>query len=115
MIRARGRRPPKPRGMNRIEQDYAGELEVQKCCGEIADYGYERIRLRLGPGAWYKPDFDVIGTDGFIEIHETKGYWREAARVRIKVAAGLYPHFRFLAIYRDPDRALGFRIEEIEP
>jgi len=38
---------------------------------------------------------------GWFEIHETKGHWREAARVRIKVAADLYPWFKFVAVKWD--------------
>ena len=34
---------------------------------------------------------------GTMEIHETKGHWEDDARVKIKVAATLFP-FRFFAI-----------------
>ena len=60
---------------------------------------FEAIRLRLGHGAWFKPDFAVLPKDDRLEFHETKGFWREAGRLRIKVAASTYP-FKFIAIKR---------------
>ena len=35
--------------------------------------------------------------DGTLEVHEVKGHWVDDARVKIKVAADMYP-FRFIAI-----------------
>ena len=43
------------------------------------------------------PDFAVLPADGVLEIHEVKGFWQDDARVKIKVAASLYP-FRFVAM-----------------
>ena len=37
-----------------------------------------------------------------MEMHEVKGFWRDDARVKIKVAADIYP-FRFLAIKKAKD------------
>lgn len=68
--------------------------------GNIRGYMFEGICLRLGKGAWYTPDWFVVFEDHF-ECHEVKGFWREAARVRIKVAAGLHRYFKFTAITRD--------------
>jgi hypothetical protein len=39
-------------------------------------------------------------TDATIEIHEVKGHWEDDARVKIKVAASLYP-LRFVGITRE--------------
>lgn len=100
--------------MNRLERDWAQELDLRRLAGDVQAWSYEGIRLSLGPGAWYTPDFLVVRGDGFLECHETKGYWREAARVRIKVAAGLFPYLRFLAIQRAPEgSAERWAIEEI--
>ena len=38
--------------------------------------------------------------DGGREIHEVKGHWTDDARVKIKVAAELYPYYRFSAVRR---------------
>jgi hypothetical protein len=60
---------------------------------------YEPMKLRLADGSYYTPDFGVLTRDCLFELHETKGFWREAAKVRIKVAAELFP-FKFIAIKR---------------
>jgi hypothetical protein len=88
--------PPETK-MNKTESAYANHLHLLKCAGEIIDWRFEGIKFRLADGAIYTPDFLVVYKDRF-EIHETKGFWREAARVRIKVAADLYPWFPFRAI-----------------
>lgn len=94
---ARGRLPDE--GMNKTEGAYAQRLELQKRAGDVLWYRYEPLKLRLADGSYYKPDFGVLTSDYLFELHETKGFWREAARVRIKVAAGLFP-FKFIAITR---------------
>ena len=91
-IRRRGR-------MNKLEQDYEVLLMARRAAGEVCWYRFEGLRFRLADGSYYTPDFVVQLADGTVELHEVKGHWREAARVRIKVAAELFP-FRFLAVQR---------------
>jgi predicted Ser/Thr protein kinase len=88
------------RGMNKWEAAYADHLEMRKRAGEIEWYAFEWIRLRLADGAWFKPDFFVFTNEGEIEAHEVKGHFREAAKVRLKVAADRYP-FQFVLVTRD--------------
>ncbi len=92
---------------SQLEADYAVHLETLKAGGNIREWWYEPMRLKIASGkmqAWYKPDFAAIlvGEDGETDLffYEVKGYWREAARLRIKVAAGLYKPFWFVAITR---------------
>jgi hypothetical protein len=86
--------------MNGQEQEYANLF-----LGQL-DHGFEEIALRLADGSWYTPDFWVKAKDDVLEFHEVKGHWREAARVRIRVAAERYPQFRFKAFRKLP-KALG--------
>lgn len=88
---AAAKREPVARGMNKWEASYAVMLEAQRKAGEIIWWDFERIRIRVGKGAWFKPDFFVILAGGSVEWHECKGYRREAAIVRIKAAADLIP------------------------
>lgn len=91
---------PREVSMNKLEAAYWSDLALLKAAGEIQDFWFEAVKLRLGDGAFYRPDFMVVNKLGEIEMHECKGgFWREAARVRIKVAAGMYP-FRFCAVQR---------------
>lgn len=96
-----------PDRMNKTERAYADVLYTQMLGGEILAYKFEAIKLRLGEGAWYTPDFLVVKPERF-EIHEVKGkFFREAAKVRIKVAAETYPHFKFYVVRMDkPSRRL---------
>ncbi len=83
--------------MNKTERAYADHLYALQLGKEIIQYEFEGIKLRLGKGAWYTPDFLVVRKDRF-ELHEVKGFWREAAKVRIKTAAAKYPHFKFIVV-----------------
>lgn len=75
-------------GMNKLESDYAAFLAGRK---DVAWWRFECFKLRLANGAFYTPDFLVVLSDGTVEVHETKGFFREAARVRLKVAVETYP------------------------
>lgn len=83
--------------MNKLESRYAAKLELDRQFGDVLWYAYEPVRLLLAKGAWYKPDFMVLSKDGLTHFVECKGFWRAAARVRIKVAADKYP-YRFVAV-----------------
>lgn len=83
--------------MNKTERAYADHLYGLQLAKQILQYEFEGLKLRLGKGSWYTPDFYVVTPERF-ELHEVKGFWREAARVRIKVAAARHPHFKFIVI-----------------
>lgn len=93
--------------MNKLEAAYAQKLELERLAGVWQWWAFNSIKLRLATGAYYTPDFALIDAGGHLIIHETKGHWREAAKVRIKVAAELYPHFRFVAVTRQRMRQGG--------
>lgn len=83
--------------MNRTEAAYALLLEGQKRAGQLMDYRFEPVKLRLADKTYYSPDFLVVLASGEMELHETKGKWEDDARVKIKVAAEQFPWFRFAA------------------
>ena len=85
--------------MNKTEEAYAQMLELRKRAGEILDYRYEAVKLRLAAKTFLTMDFLVVIPDA-IELHEVKGHWEDDARVKIKVAAEQYPWFRFVAVSR---------------
>lgn len=85
-------------GRNQTETRY--ELQVLKprlLAGEIQDYRFDGMKLRLAKTTFYTPDYVVI-TQQHVEFHEVKGYWQDDARVKIKVAAAQYPWFKFIAV-----------------
>lgn len=99
---ARGRRRP-PGEMNKTETAYAAHLEAKKNAGMIHWYAFEAMKLKLADNTTYTPDFAVLADDDVLEFHEVKGFWEDDARVKIKVAAALFP-FRFIAVKANPKR-----------
>lgn len=83
--------------MNNTEKAYAAHLANRLHLGGIAWYQFEGIKFRLADSTFYSPDFAVMLFDGHMEIHEVKGFWTDDARVKIKVAASMYP-FQFIAV-----------------
>lgn len=83
--------------MNKTEAAYDAHLELQKRAGQVVWHKFEAIKLRLADNTFYTADFAVLANDHVLELHEVKGFWQDDARVKIKVAAALYP-FRFVAV-----------------
>lgn len=82
----------RPGTMNKTEELYSRILELQRHNGEILRWDFEPEKLRLADKTFYTPDFRVILADSTIEFHEVKGFFRDDARVKIKVAAELHPY-----------------------
>jgi hypothetical protein len=83
--------------MNKTESKYNELLKQQLHDGIIQWFKFEGLKFRLADNTTYTPDFVVMNDKGEIELHETKGYWQDDAKVKIKVASSLYP-FRFVAV-----------------
>lgn len=97
--------PPKrpADAMNKTERLYAAHLRYRVEVGEVLRFDFEPFKLRLADRTWYTPDFRVILADGSTQCHEIKGFWRDDARVKIKVAAELHPYV-FVAVQRRDGR-----------
>lgn len=87
------------RGPNKTELRYGAYLATLKAAGEIVDYGFEEIKLKIGVRTcYYVPDFWVLTTSG-LSFHEVKGgFFRDDAKVKIKAAALKFPRFRFVLV-----------------
>jgi hypothetical protein len=83
--------------MNKTEAAYDQHLYLRQCAGEILWRKFEGIKLRLADNTFLTVDFNVMAADGVMEMHDVKGHWTDDARVKMKVAADLYP-FRFVAV-----------------
>ena len=107
MSAARGRTPAdkalgyEADGMNSLERRYAGYLETQRRAGKFLLWRYEALTLRLAKKTTYTPDFYTLLPDGRVVLHEVKGFWRDDARVKIKVAAQTFPELEFVAVRWD--------------
>lgn len=98
--------------MNKTEAAYAELLESRRRAGEVAWFKFEGLKLRLADNTFYTPDFAVMLADGRLQVHEVKGMWADDARVKIKVAAELYP-FEFVAVrVRSKREGGGWNVEQ---
>ncbi len=97
--------------MNKTEAAYDKHLWAQRGA-EILWHEFEGVKLRLADKTFYTCDFAVLPRSGVLEMHEVKGFWMDDARVKIKVAASIYP-FRFVAVTaRAKKHGGGWNIEE---
>jgi hypothetical protein len=87
--------------MNRLEAKYATQLDMRKRVGEISAYEFEAVKLRLAKGTFLTIDFLVVLTSGAVELHEVKGHWEDDARVKIKVAAKMFPWWTIRGVQWD--------------
>lgn len=58
---------------------------------------YEATTLKLAKDLRYTPDFQIIDSEGYIWFFETKGFWRDDARAKIKMAAEKFQEYRFVS------------------
>jgi hypothetical protein len=112
-VKAKGRTRKPAEGMNQTEAEYAALLEKRRAIGEVEWYAFEAIKLRLAKQTFLTLDFAVMLTDGSFEMHEVKGgFWEDDARVKIKVAAEMFP-FRIIAAQKLPKKdGGGWKVEE---
>lgn len=102
--------------MNKIECQYAEQLKLRQHAGDVEWYAYEAVKLRLANNTFYTPDFLVMLANGDLEVHEVKGrkgdgyYAQEDAKIKIKVAAAMYP-FLFRIVW--PMKGNGWDSEDI--
>ncbi|WBO23951.1 PDDEXK family nuclease [Sphingomonas abietis] len=83
--------------MNKTEARYAAVLDAHKIAGDVVWWKFEGLKFRLADNTFYTPDFAVMLSTCELEAHEVKGFWTDDARVKIKVAAAIYP-IRFIAV-----------------
>lgn len=98
---------------SKLEAEWAARLQTLHAEGTVEWWRYKPMRLRIGVSggggtkrrvtSFYTADFGAVSGDEFI-LYEVKGHWREAARVRIRAAADMYPMFRFVAVSREKGR-----------
>lgn len=100
--------------MNKTERRFKAEVLDQMSNVLFDCFG--SIKLRLADRTWYTPDFVVWMANGADCIFEVKGSWKaphqEDSRVKLKVAAELYPQFQFFAAVPNKETG-GWDIEEI--
>jgi hypothetical protein len=81
--------------MNKTEAAYADVLAADKT---IAWWRFGALVLRIGEKCFYHTDFFLMRTDGRLEIHETKGFMRDDAQVKLRAIREMYPFFRLAVV-----------------
>lgn len=114
-LRALGRLKPGER--NKTEARYENEvLKPALFSGSIFWYSFEGIKLRLADNTFLTIDFPVMNADGVLEMIDVKGaaaVFQDDAKVKMKVAAELFP-FAFSVVYPVPKKeGGGWRKESI--
>ncbi len=107
-----------PGEMNKTERRYARHLEGLKYAGEIEGYVFEGMTFTLvhnvperRNGMIYRPDFLVITREA-VELHEVKAFSkttgkalvRDDAKDKIKMAAEMFPWFRWIMVWEENGR-----------
>jgi hypothetical protein len=90
-------------GMNGTEERFAQTLEEWRVTGVIRWWAFEALKIRLADKTTYSPDFVVVDADRELLCYEVKGFWRDDARAKIKIAAEHFPA-RFVAVSWDAKR-----------
>ena len=78
--------------LNKSEREWLGILR-SRCIQRI---GVQNITLKIGDDCRYTPDFNGIGPGGEAIFWEVKGFMRDDALVKLKVAARAFSQFRFI-------------------
>lgn len=105
------------RGINKTEALFLEYLREQFPGAWIER---EPVALKIGNGVRYNPDFLVHLPETFREhrtqlvAYEVKGYMRDDAAVKLKVAATRFPWITFFLVWREK-RAGAWKQQQIAP
>lgn len=113
-MQAKGRLPKGE--MNETEKRYAQRLDELKLAGEVLWWRFEAMTFTLAPRTTLTVDFSVMLACGALEMHDVKGakaIYEDDAKVKMKVAAQMFP-FVFRVAYPIPKgQGGGWNIEEV--
>ena len=101
-------------GLNKLERSFQAFLF--KNPDRIQDIKVQDIILRLGNDCRYVPDFSCwmnLGNGPEYCFWEVKGFMREDALVKLKVAARLYAPWKFFLVTK-PKGSVDFHIEQVK-
>jgi hypothetical protein len=95
--------------LNKLESAWLAVL-----CADItlAWVGVHALTFKIGDDCRYTPDFIALNLDGELIAYETKGFMRDDARVKLKVAARMFPFVGFVLVER---KAGAWICTEIKP
>jgi len=93
-----------PDGMNKLERTFHARLQEAVRQRIFIAALREPLVLRLAGNTTYKPDFWTIALPSTMTFWEVKGFMRDDAAVKLKVAAAQAAWFRWVLVQRDRGR-----------
>lgn len=102
--------------MNATEARYAEHLAQQQMVGAVLWWKFEAIKLTLAPDTTLTVDFAVMLACGSLEMHDVKGakaIYTDDAKVKMKVAAQMFPFVFRVAFPKKKADGGGWDVEEV--
>ncbi len=84
--------------LNRTERAY---LAVLRSHPAVTWIGIQSFTLKLADDCRLTPDFSTLDRGGKLTLIDVKGFQREDALIKMKVAARMFPMFTFVIAKRD--------------
>lgn len=100
---------PSKSPMNRWESAYAQRLQLLERANELQWWKYGAITFKLADDTRYTPDFIWLTKTGELVATEVKGFRREDAFIKFKVAAAQFPWLRFEMVTKKAGQWLQIR------
>lgn len=104
-----------PKGkMNKTEAEFSEYLNARKHDGEVLEWKFHPMRIRLADNTYYEVDFLALGADMVLTMYETKGgYTSDKGQMKIKLVAEVLPFFRMVKATKLPKKdGGGWKLEE---
>lgn len=98
-VAARGKQKNPANAPNKTERRYGHFLEGEKQAGRILYYKFGSVKLRLADECTYTADYLVMMSDGVLELHDVKAFYKSTGKpgitddslAKMKLAAELFP------------------------
>lgn len=97
----------------RLNKTERGWLAVLRPDPQTVWVGIQNMTLKLADDTRYTPDFFSLNREGRLFAWEVKGFFRDDAKVKIKVAARAFPWIRFVLVRREKGGA--WKTEDVNP
>lgn len=94
--------------LNKTERAYLAHLLMLK----VPNLRVQKITLKLAWDTRLTVDFTYVDENGRLTFVDVKGFQREDALIKMRVAASQYPEFRFVIVKREKG---GWETTEVNP
>lgn len=94
--------------LNKTETAWLAELRIRN----PKFLGIQAMTFKLGDDCRYSPDFICITQDDELIAYEVKGFFRDDAKVKIKVAARMFSWIKFVLVFKVKN---GWELKDVPP